>query len=123
MESTRFSTRAFGRNAGAVALALALVASTAVHSQSGAAAYTYDSLGRIASARYDPGFIVVYTYDANGNRLSRVIDFNSSELAWTSNTPPCTSDCWGGAAWNSMTWTSAVPPCASNCWGDALWKQ
>jgi len=32
--------------------------------------YTYDQLGRLASANYDNGVEIVYTYDAAGNRTS-----------------------------------------------------
>lgn len=105
-----------------VAASCAFACSPAL-SQSGRATYTYDALGRIASARYDAGFIIVYTYDANGNRLSQTIDVNSNAMAWTPAVPPCTSNCWGAAAWNSsLTWTPTVPPCTTDCWGNALWK-
>ena len=35
--------------------------------------YTYDALGRVATARYDNGTCIVYTYDANGNRTAQTI--------------------------------------------------
>ncbi len=65
----------------------------------GSVVYTYDALGRIASASYDTGVIVIYTYDANGNRTQQVINVNSATLTWTTTSTPCTSNCWGGALW------------------------
>ena len=35
--------------------------------------YSYDVTGRLISATYDDGSSIQYTYDANGNRLSRSI--------------------------------------------------
>lgn len=35
--------------------------------------YTYDALGRLVRVRYDNGKEIVYTYDAAGNRLQRVV--------------------------------------------------
>lgn len=58
----------------------------------GSVIYTYDALGRIASASYDTGVIIIYTYDANGNRTSQVINVNSG----TGN--------WGGFNWGAARW-------------------
>jgi YD repeat-containing protein len=65
----------------------------------GAVTYTYDALGRISTASYDTGVFIYYTYDANGNRLSQVVNVNSSILTWTATSTPCSSNCWGGALW------------------------
>ncbi len=65
----------------------------------GSVTYTYDALGRISTASYDTGVFIYYTYDANGNRLSQVVNVNSSTLTWTATSTPCTSNCWGGALW------------------------
>jgi YD repeat-containing protein len=46
--------------------------------------YTYDSLGRLASAAYDNGTTVYYTYDENGNRLVQAVSTNSSTGTWGS---------------------------------------
>lgn len=50
----------------------------------GSVVYTYDALGRLTSASYDTGVIIYYTYDANGNRLSQVININNSIGQWNS---------------------------------------
>ena len=76
-----------------------LAGSTAAKAANGSVTYTYDPLGRIASASYDTGVLIYYTYDANGNRLSQVVNVNSGALTWTATTTPCTSNCWGGALW------------------------
>jgi len=65
----------------------------------GSVVYTYDALGRIATASYDTGVIIIYTYDANGNRTSQIINVNSGTLTWSATTTPCTSNCWGAARW------------------------
>ncbi len=76
-----------------------LAGSNAAKAANGSVTYTYDPLGRIASASYDTGVLIYYTYDANGNRLSQVVNVNSGALTWTATTTPCTSNCWGGALW------------------------
>jgi len=76
-----------------------LAGSNAAKAANGSVTYTYDALGRIASASYDTGVLIYYTYDANGNRLSQVVNVNSGALTWTATATPCTSNCWGGALW------------------------
>ena len=66
---------------------------------SGSVVYTYDTLGRITTASYATGVIIIYTYDANGNRQSQVINVNTASLTWTATSTPCTSNCWGAALW------------------------
>jgi YD repeat-containing protein len=64
-------------------------------------AYTYDALGRITTVSYDTGVIVIYAYDANGNRTSQVINVNIATLQWSAAVTPCASNCWGGALWGN----------------------
>lgn len=88
-----------------VALALYLLAISApltehsANAANGSITYTYDALGRILTASYDTGVIVIYSYDANGNRTQQVINVNTSTLTWTTTATPCTSNCWGAALW------------------------
>lgn len=53
-----------------VATAASLTAAAAF---GGAATYTYDSLGRVTKISYSNGVVIVYTYDAAGNRSSVVV--------------------------------------------------
>ena|ERR1700720_623186 len=88
--------------------ALALVAATfydcsffaPAHAANGSVAYTYDALGRVSTASYDTGVIVLYTYDANGNRTQQVIDVNTTGLTWTQTGLPCLTNCWGLSLWS-----------------------
>jgi YD repeat-containing protein len=57
---------------------------------SGSVAYTYDALGRVTTASYDTGVCIVYSYDANGNRLSETINVTTSG----------TTGVWGCFNWN-----------------------
>jgi uncharacterized protein RhaS with RHS repeats len=41
--------------------------------QAGSVTYTYDSLGRLAQATYSNGVMIVYVYDAAGNRTSYTV--------------------------------------------------
>lgn len=80
-----------------VAVAAALLAGVAIASafaQSGSVTYTYDPLGRLSTARYDTGVCILYTYDANGNRLSQTIMISGSG----------TTGVWGCFAWGQSTW-------------------
>jgi YD repeat-containing protein len=74
----------------AVALALAPVSVG-----SSAVIYGYDPVGRLATARYDDGTCMIYTYDANGNRTSAV--------ATNAGTPELAE--WGSGAWGCFDWT------------------
>ncbi len=65
----------------------------------GGVVYTYDALGRVSSASYDTGIIIIYSYDANGNRTQQIINVNTAGLTWSAGSIPCTSNCWGGALW------------------------
>jgi YD repeat-containing protein len=69
----------------------------------GSVAYTYDALGRVISASYDTGVIVLYTYDANGNRTQQTINVNTATLCWdTTSGCPATSGTinWDQGLWN-----------------------
>ncbi|MEW6437763.1 MAG: RHS repeat domain-containing protein [Pseudomonadota bacterium] len=76
---------------------------TAAHAANGSVVYTYDALGRILTASYDTGVIIIYSYDANGNRTQQIVNVNTSSLAWTGSSSPCTSNCWGASLWTSAT--------------------
>src|SRR5688572_5584387 len=76
-----------------------LLGAPAGFTATGSVVYTYDPLGRISTASYDTGVIIIYKYDANGNRTAQVINVNSGGLIWTATSTPCTSNCWGAALW------------------------
>ena len=57
--------------------------------------YTYDALGRVATALYDTGTCIVYSYDANGNRTAQTIT--------TSGNP--TTPVWGTGSWGCFIWS------------------
>lgn len=80
-------------------VATAIFASTHAYAANGSVTYTYDALGRVVTASYDTGVIVIYTYDANGNRTQQVINVNTATLTWTATSTPCTSNCWGAGLW------------------------
>jgi YD repeat-containing protein len=83
-----------------LAACLGLAASApSAHAANGSVTYTYDALGRVTTASYDTGVIVIYTYDANGNRTAQVININTSTLTWTVTATPCAENCWGAALW------------------------
>jgi len=75
-------------------LMLALLATRSATAANGSVAYTYDALGRVTTASYDTGVCVIYTYDANGNRLSQTVNVN------TGGTPT-----WGTGIWGCFHWT------------------
>jgi len=58
--------------------------------------YTYDSTGRIAAALYDNNVCLVYTYDANGNQTSRIVN-----AAGSPNTA-----LWGTGVFGCFRWSS-----------------
>jgi uncharacterized protein RhaS with RHS repeats len=57
----------------------------------GSVAYTYDALGRIITASYDTGACIIYSYDANGNRLSETINVSAAGATGV----------WGCFNWNA----------------------
>ena len=80
-------------------LLLAFPLFSAAEAANGSVVYTYDALGRVTTASYDTGVIVIYSYDANGNRTQQVINVNTATLTWTATSNPCTSNCWGAGLW------------------------
>ena len=89
-----------------------LLAASAVEAAGGNATYTYDFLGRVTSASYDSGAIILYSYDAAGNRASQTTSVNS------------TSATWGSFNWGSALWHSNMPPAVwgSFNWNAAIWQ-
>jgi YD repeat-containing protein len=77
-------------------LSLGMLAPRLASAANGSVTYAYDALGRIVSASYDTGVIVIYTYDSNGNRLSQTINVNSSTMVWSSSS--------GTAGWGKALW-------------------
>lgn len=74
-------------------------ASEPADAANGSVTYTYDALGRVITAAYDTGVIIIYSYDANGNRTQQVINVNTGTLVWTATGGSCSSNCWGGSLW------------------------
>ncbi len=58
----------------------------------GSVVYTNDALGRITTSSYDTGIVVIYTYDANGNRTAQTINVNTNGLVW------------GAGNWDQTLW-------------------
>jgi len=67
----------------------------------GSVAYTYDALGRVSTASYDTGVIIIYNYDANGNRTQQVINVNTGAMCWGTIAGICTTATWGAGLWHS----------------------
>lgn len=61
------------------------------YAANGSVAYTYDALGRVTTASYDTGVCIIYTYDANGNRLSETIKVSATTATGV----------WGCFNWNA----------------------
>lgn len=75
-----------------LALAVGLAALLMPIGESSAIDYGYDMGGRLATQLYDSGQCAVYTYNANGNRVSQ------SNIT---SSPPT----WGSGAWGCFGWT------------------
>jgi YD repeat-containing protein len=75
-------------------IASAIFASTLAYAANGSVAYSYDALGRITAANYDTGVCVVYSYDANGNRLTQTINVTTSGSVGI----------WGCFNWDGAVW-------------------
>ena len=85
-----------------IAISLSLAA-TPASAANGSVTYTYDALGRVSTASYDTGVIVIYAYDANGNRTQQTINVNTATLCWTTTTgcPPASKTAiWDQGLWN-----------------------
>lgn len=61
----------FSRARTAVFMSLLLLLSAPL--QAGSVAYIYDNLGRLVRATYSSGVVIVYVYDAAGNRTSYTV--------------------------------------------------
>lgn len=68
--------------------------SSSAFAVNGSVVYTYDALGRIATASYDTGVCIAYTYDPNGNRTSQKILVTSAS----------STGVWGCFNWNGARW-------------------
>lgn len=76
------------------AIAAGGLGSTGAFAVNGSVVYTYDALGRIATASYDTGVCIAYTYDPNGNRTSQKILVTSAS----------STGVWGCFNWNGARW-------------------
>ncbi len=74
-------------------LVLGALSGNPVQAANGLVTYTYDALGRLASASYDTGVVILYTYDANGNRTEQKINVIATSGNWNGFN-------WGEALWN-----------------------
>lgn len=109
------STR--GRQAGVLTtfVSLILLAALQPHQARGAVTYGYDPLGRIATALYDNGTCIAYSYDSNGNLLSQV-NFMPA---------PASPPVWNSVSWGSFTWGSAAQQSVwggGSVWGCSSWS-
>ncbi len=53
--------------------ALVFILLLSISSATQAETYRYDDIGRLISVTYDDGMSIIYSYDPNGNRLSRTV--------------------------------------------------
>jgi YD repeat-containing protein len=79
----------------AVIVALIFIFNGNIAAANTSISYTYDQVGRIATAKYDNGACIVYSYDTNGNRTSQTITLSGA---------PATP-IWGTGAWGCFNWT------------------
>jgi YD repeat-containing protein len=89
----------------ALVISLSVILAKAAFAANGSVVYTYDALGRVASASYDTGVIVYYTYDANGNRTQQVINVNTLPLCFG------TSIHSNPTSWGAGLWSISAPNC------------
>jgi YD repeat-containing protein len=95
----RNGQRTFYLTISALAL-LALVTAAPADAANGSVVHTYDALGRVLTASYDTGVIVIYSYDANGNRTQQVINVNTSTGLWGSQPGDPQGFNWDAALWD-----------------------
>lgn len=96
------------RNSLLLAAALGLLtflAAAPVGAANGSVVYTYDALGRVLTASYDTGVIIIYGYDANGNRTQQVINVNAKPLCFS------TSLHGNPTTWGAGLWSTAASGC------------
>lgn len=72
--------------------------------------YSYDALGRLASASYNTGVIIIYSYDLNGNRTSQTVNIN------------ITQGTWGAFNWGAALWKTYPNLWGSFNWGAGTWQ-
>jgi YD repeat-containing protein len=77
-----------------------LIQPPGANAANGSVVYSYDALGRVITASYDTGVIVIYTYDANGNRTAQTINVNTQPLCLgtSAHSNPTT---WGAGLWST----------------------
>ncbi|MBV9509314.1 MAG: RHS repeat protein [Caulobacteraceae bacterium] len=80
-------------------LGISIGAAAPVAAGNGGVTYTYDALGRVLTASYDTGVIIIYTYDANGNRTSQVINANTQPLCLHASPSGSSVNWWGYGLW------------------------
>lgn len=78
-----------------IVIILALLMPSSIFASTISVIYTYDIMGRVATALYSNNICVVYIYDGNGNRTSQI--FNTSSGPGTAT--------WGSDAWGCFKWT------------------
>lgn len=74
---------------------LGIVVATPAEGATASVRYTYDQLGRIATALYDNNVCVIYSYDANGNRTTQ------TNTVFSGSQPMI----WGTGTWGCEPWT------------------
>ena len=85
---------------GSVVFAIATVGLGAAQATSQSVAYAYDRLGRLQSATYGDGTVIVYCYDWNGNR---------SQYTVSSTNGGCSTNHWPVAVADSIsTWVNTA---------------
>lgn len=73
---------------------IALFCVGAALAANGSVTYTYDALGRVTMVNYDTGVCIMYSYDANGNRLSETIVVSATGATGV----------WGCFKWGQGLW-------------------
>ena len=79
------------------AVALLALAAGEVDAATLSVAYTYDVLGRVATAVYSNGVCITYSHDASGNRTSQT----------NSNCGGGATPTWGVGTWGVLPWTAS----------------
>lgn len=77
-----------------VAIAMMLLGNSVSHVNAESVTYIYDSLGRVKTAEYSDGSVVIYTYDKNGN-IKEMAKKNPEDSEGDSNTTESATDITG----------------------------